>query len=58
MYATGETLGKAAYDGYFGACGGKSLISGAPLPKWEDQSDEIKAAWMAAAEAVQRIVSA
>jgi hypothetical protein len=42
-------LGKVAYDGYCVACGGKSLISGAPLPKFREQSDEIKAAWESAA---------
>jgi hypothetical protein len=45
-------LGKVAYDAYFKQCGGKSLISGAPLPAWEAQSPEIQGAWKAAAEAV------
>jgi hypothetical protein len=45
------TLGHIAYDAYFKACGGKSLISGAPLPSWDGQADTIKAAWEAAGSA-------
>ena len=44
--------GQAAYNGYLSACGGKSLISGAPLPTWEQQLPEIQVAWRAAAAAV------
>ena len=44
--------GKIAYDAYFKYSGGKSLVSGAPLPKYEEQADEIKSAWDAAANAV------
>jgi len=47
-------LGETAYSGYFVACGGKSLISGAELPSWDEQSEEIRAAWQAAADAVVR----
>lgn len=46
-------LGRVAYEGYFKQCGGKSLISGAPLPKWEDQSLAIREAWAYAAECVR-----
>lgn len=42
------TPGEIAYDGYFKACGGKSLISGVPLPLWAEQSDAIRTAWEAA----------
>lgn len=45
--------GEVAYNGYFLACGGKSLISGAALPGWSDQSPEIREAWRMAARAVQ-----
>ena len=45
--------GQVAYEGYFAACDGKSLISGAPLPKWEDQAVAIQNAWGAAAAAVR-----
>lgn len=50
------SIGKIAYDAYFGHCGGKSPISGEQLPIWENQSEAIKAAWEAVAEAVIEIV--
>lgn len=43
--------GEAAYSGYLAACGGKSLISGAPLPAWGEQDPKIQEAWCAAAAA-------
>jgi hypothetical protein len=51
--ADGSTLGEAAYAGYFAACDGKSLISGAQLPSWDEQDPRIQAAWQAAADAVR-----
>lgn len=50
-------LGKVAYEGYFAKCEGKSLISGSPLPKWEEQSPKIRAAWGAAADAVMQVIN-
>ena len=47
-------LGKHAYLAYCASTGGKSLVSGAPLPSWEDQDPQIQDAWEAAATAVQR----
>jgi hypothetical protein len=47
-----KTYGQIAYEAYFESCGGKSLISGAPLPEWPAQSDAIKKAWEAAGDAV------
>ena len=47
-------LGKVAYEGYFKSCNGKSLISGASLPTWDQQSAQIRTAWQAAADAVAR----
>jgi len=47
-------LGEVAYSGYYVACGGKSLISGAELPAWDEQAEEIRAAWQAAADAVRK----
>lgn len=44
--------GQVAYHGYFEASNGKSLISGAALPQWHEQSQEIRTAWDAAANAV------
>ena len=44
-----RSYGQIAYEGYFESCGGRSLISGAPLPAWESQSPEIQKAWAQAA---------
>lgn len=44
--------GQVAYHGYFEASNGRSLISGALLPRWDEQSTEIREAWDAAAAAV------
>lgn len=49
----GPSLGEVAYGGYLAACGGKSLVSDQPLPSWEGVTEEIAAAWTAAAEAVR-----
>jgi hypothetical protein len=46
------TYGQTAYEAYFAKCGGKSLISGSPLPEWSAQSLEIRQAWEAAGRAV------
>lgn len=46
-------LGEVAYSGYFKACGGKSPISGAELPSWDEQAEPIRLAWQAAADAVR-----
>jgi hypothetical protein len=43
---------KLAYNAYCEAAGWKSLVSGAPLPQWEDLKPEIQLAWGAAACAV------
>lgn len=45
--------GRVAYDAYCAAAGFKSLRSGEPLPTWDEQAENIKAAWVAAAEAVK-----
>lgn len=44
-------LGKEAYEGYKLSCKGVSLISGAPLPSWDNQAPSIQAAWAEAAAA-------
>ncbi len=46
------TLAQKAYDAYAASSGGKSLISGDPLPVFDVLKDEIKDAWYAAADAV------
>jgi hypothetical protein len=52
-----DVWGKVAYEAYCGWSDGKSLVTGAVLPAWEDQSSEIKAAWNAAAQAVREAAS-
>lgn len=47
-----KTKGRVAYEGYYNACGGKSLITGVLLPSWIEQSDQVRAAWEAAGQAV------
>lgn len=46
------SFGRVAYHGYREFADGRSLVSGAPLPTWDEQSDEIKSAWDAAADEV------
>jgi len=53
-----DVWGKVAYEAYFAASDGKSLISGSPLPVWEDQQARIQAAWNAAAQAVREAARA
>lgn len=45
-------VGRIAYAGYYAACGGKSLVSGQPIPDWDGQSAEIRRAWQSAGEFV------
>lgn len=47
-----KSLGEIAYAGYFGASGGKSLVSGASLPAWGEQFPGIRDAWQVAGEDV------
>ena len=47
-------LGKINYEAYCAASNGKSLISGADLPNWDDQDEAIKTAWDAGAQAIFR----
>jgi hypothetical protein len=42
------TLGQVAYEAYFNYTSGKSLVSGAKLPTWDELSPAIAAAWEAA----------
>lgn len=51
--------GQIAYDAYFRFSNGKSLISGAPLPTWNEQDQKIREAWnYAANEAIDTHVRA
>lgn len=45
--------GKANYGGYRAAAMGRSLVSGDPLPEWDDLSYQIKLAWDAGACSVE-----
>lgn len=51
-----QDLGKAAYLAYCQTTGGKSAVTGAPLPTWEGQAEAIREAWRAAADAVRMLV--
>ena len=44
--------GRIAYEGYFGASDGKSLVSKEPLPPWEELPEDIRLAWTVAAAEV------
>lgn len=51
-------IGKAAYEAYADYSKGKSLVSGAPLPAWDEQRAEIRAAWNSAAATITRDLGA
>ena len=50
------TLGEVAYEAYRKYANGKSLLTGLSIPSWPALSDEIKAGWEAAGEAVREYV--
>lgn len=45
-----------AYAAYCSAAGGRSLITGQPLPKWDDLKPEVQSAWTCASEKVAQLV--
>lgn len=47
----GKSKGQRAYEAYHDHCGGTS-VRGEALPGWDDQADEIRHHWEAAAAAV------
>jgi hypothetical protein len=47
-------LGRIAYDAYLEASAGRSLVSGAELPHWDEQSPELRRAWAHVGEVVVR----
>jgi hypothetical protein len=49
-------LGQVAYEAYCEKTGGRSAVTGEPLPTWEDQAPEIRAAWTTAGEAVAHVL--
>ena len=50
---TTETPGRVAYDAYRDAAGGRSLVTGDPLPSFDELPAQIRAAWEVAAQAVK-----
>lgn len=46
------SFGKIAYDAYRDKSGGKSLVSGEPIPVWPELPETIRMAWEAAGDAV------
>lgn len=51
------SYGQIAYEGYCESSNGKSLISGASLPPWEDLQEEICFAWIDSAMAVRHAIA-
>jgi hypothetical protein len=47
-----KELGQVAYEAYVESTGGRSAVTGQPLPAWGDQQAPILQAWRAAAQAV------
>jgi hypothetical protein len=43
------TFGNVAYNAYRTASGGRSLVTGAPIPPWDDMPEAIKDVWDASA---------
>lgn len=44
---------RAGYEGYKRATGGRSAVTGDPLPEWDALPDGVQNAWFAAAEAIR-----
>jgi hypothetical protein len=53
----GTDTGRTAYAGYYASCGGRSLVSGQPIPDWDAQSADIKRAWQGAADFVVGLIA-
>lgn len=51
-----KTLGQIAYEAYCTSASWRSLVSGAPLPPWDEVRPDVKSAWDAAAHAVEHVV--
>ena len=50
-----DLRGRAAYKAYFDAVGGRSVVSGDPLPFWDQMESNTREAWRAAADAAVMI---
>jgi hypothetical protein len=53
MQANDEYFGRICYEAYATQTGGRSLVTGDELVPWEGLGDELKAAWIAAAQTVR-----
>lgn len=49
---------RIAYDAYRDHTGGKSLVSGQPIPGWDELPEPIQQAWEAAGSAVRELAGA
>lgn len=52
----GTSLGEVGYEAYRAKTGGKSLVSGQPIPAFAELPEAIRAAWEAAGNAVAAAV--
>jgi hypothetical protein len=50
-----EALAQVAYTAY-GDCRDWKVFSGDPMPTWDEQQEDLKQAWIAAAHAVAVVV--
>jgi hypothetical protein len=50
-------LGQIAYEAYSDKTEGRSLVNSDILPVWKDLPWEVRDAWIAAAQAVERAVT-
>lgn len=48
-----KSIAQIAYEAYCETTDWKSLVSGQPLPQWDDVRPDIKIAWKEAANAVR-----
>lgn len=55
---TAQEPGRWAYEAYCATTHWRSAVTGEPLPPWDEQREDIRAAWRAAAEAVRAGVAA
>jgi hypothetical protein len=53
MQHNDEHFGRINYEAYCTQTGGRSLVTGDELPPWEGLSDELRTAWIAAAQTVR-----
>jgi hypothetical protein len=52
VYTSGRSLGQVAYETYLDFSGGTSLVTGRPLPEWDNSDPNIQQAWEHVAAAV------